>query len=57
MSDELKKKMDRWFYFLIKEAARQSYADFITERCDMTQDEYDEVRAYIQERLGVELYL
>jgi len=57
MSDELREKMNTWFYFLIKEAARSSYADFITERCEMTQEEYDEMRDYIQEKIGIELYL
>ena len=57
MSDELRKKMDTWFYYLIKGAARMSYADFIADDCNMSEDEYDEMSEFIKERLGVELSL
>ena len=57
MNDQLCHKMETWFYYLIKEAARSSYADFKKELCELSEDEYDEMKGFIEEKLGIRLSL
>ncbi len=55
MSDELQKKMQTLMYYLTKQAARHSYRE-VLEHCDITDEEYEQIRAIWKERLGITPY-
>jgi hypothetical protein len=48
------KKLDEWFYMVMKEIRRNDYMDLI-ECWDITEEESTEVIKYIEEKLGVRL--
>ena len=56
MNDELQKKMQTLIYRLTKQAAQCGYADFL-KYCDISDEEYDQIKAVWKERLGVEPYV
>ena len=47
-------KLDAWFYMAMKEMRRNSYMDLI-ESWDISDDEANEVKNYIEEKLNVRL--
>ena len=53
MTPELKKKAETMFYFLTKEAARSSFMEFL-EGCDVTDDEWDQIKEEITSKTGIE---
>lgn len=58
INDNLRKKMDQWFYFLIKNASRDSYSEFLTDVVGFEDDgEYEQVKAYIEEKLNIKLFI
>lgn len=56
MSEELQKKMQTLMYYLTKNAARDSYAEFL-EECGIDEREYEEIRNVWKEKLGVKPYV
>ena len=52
MNDDLKTKAETMFYFLTKEAARNSFAEFLEEN-DVTDDEWQSIKAHITEKTGI----
>lgn len=56
MDDEIQKKMQTLMYFLTKNAARQSYAEFL-EDLNITEEDYEEIKALWKEKLGVTPYV
>lgn len=44
MESELLEKMNNLMYFLVKDAARQSFSEFL-EDLDISHDEYEEIKA------------
>jgi len=53
MNEQLKSKAETMFYFLTKEAARQSFVEFL-EGCDVTQDEWSAIKQEITGKTGIE---
>lgn len=51
MSEELKDKMNTLMYFLIKEAARSSFAEFI-EELGISDDDYEAIKRE-WEKIGI----
>lgn len=49
-------KMQSLFYALTKAAARSSYSDFLAD-LDISDDEYDQIKAVWKERLDVTPYV
>ena len=43
MKDELKEKMNTLMYFLVKEAARSSFVEFL-EEIEISDDDYEEIK-------------
>lgn len=48
-------KFGRLMYFLTKLAARDSFVDFL-EDLDISEDEYEEIKKYLEETYKVKLY-
>ncbi len=55
MSPDLKKKFSTIMYFLTKTAARDSLKDFL-EYADLTDEEWDAIKAHLKAEYGVETY-
>tara|TARA_R110000824_G_scaffold330463_1_gene517268 strand:- start:51 stop:224 length:174 start_codon:yes stop_codon:yes gene_type:complete len=53
MDAELKKKAETMFYFLTKEAARNSFADFLYNS-GVSDDEWQAIKAHITEKTSIE---
>lgn len=53
MNRELKSKAETMFYFLTKEAARQSFTEFL-ESCEVTPQEWQEIKSEITHKTGIE---
>ena len=53
MNEEIQNKMQDLMYSLTKNAARESYLDFL-EYLDITWDEYEMIKEVWKEKLGVE---
>ena len=53
---ELNKKIETWLYFLVKNAARQSYNDFLKD-CDISKEEYEQIKIKISETFNCKLYV
>ena len=49
-------KLQAWIYMLTKEAASFSYADFL-EHCNISDDEYEQIKKVVKDRLNVEPYV
>jgi hypothetical protein len=58
LSDELdiNKKMQRLLYQLTKDAARNSFSEYL-ELLGITQDEYEQIKNILKEKLNVDLYV
>lgn len=56
MNEEIQNKMQDLMYSLTKNAARESYLDFL-EYLDITWDEYEMIKEVWKEKLGVEPYV
>ena len=56
MTDELQKKVQTLMYMLTKNAARNSYTEFL-EDCGIDDDDYDEIKKIWQEKLGIKPYV
>jgi hypothetical protein len=54
--DDIVKKMETWLYFLVKNAARQSYNDFLKE-IDISQEEYEEIKKRLQTYYPIKFYV
>jgi hypothetical protein len=52
----LQEKMQRLMYALTKHAARDSYADFL-DWLEITDDDYEQIKAVWKEQLGVKPYV
>lgn len=52
MNEKLKNKAETVFYFLTKNAARQSFFEFM-EGCDCSMDEWEAIKAEITEKTGI----
>lgn len=44
-------------YWLIKDAARDSFVEFIEERCNMTMEEWEEIRQILIDEFEIKPYL
>jgi hypothetical protein len=53
MNDELKKKAENVFYFLTKEAARNSFAEFL-EGCGCSHEDWQEIKKEITAKTNIE---
>ena len=56
MDELLKAKMQHLMYRLTKEAARYSFVEFL-ESCDISEDEYDQIKDAWLEHFGVVPYV
>jgi len=56
MNEELQKKMQTIMYALTKNAARQSFSEFL-EDWDISDEDYDEIKKVWAEKLGVKPYV
>ena len=52
MNNELKKKAETMFYFLTKEAARNSFAEFLDDN-GVLDEEWEAIKAHITEKTGI----
>lgn len=48
------KKLDRFMYYLIKEASRYSLMEFIEER-EISEEEYREIELFFKDKLNIQL--
>ena len=53
---DINKKMQRLFYRLTKDAARNSFSEYL-ELLGITQDEYEQIKNILKEKLNVDLYV
>jgi len=53
MNEELKAKAETMSYLLTKEAARNSFADFLVDK-GFSDDECQQIKAYITEKTGIQ---
>jgi anti-sigma regulatory factor (Ser/Thr protein kinase) len=56
LTKEHRAKMQSVLYYMGKSAARDSFSEFL-EHCDCTLEEWREIKVYIQDQLGVKLYV
>lgn len=56
MNEELQKKMQRLMYFLTKNAARESFMDFL-EYSDISEEDYQEIKREWKDKLGITPYV
>lgn len=56
MNEELQKKMQRLMYYLTKNAAMQSYSEFL-EELDISEEDYQEIKEIWWDKLGVKPYV
>lgn len=56
MTPELQAKMQTFMYFLTKGAARDSFIDFL-EFCDISEEEYRQIKEWFKENANVTLYI
>jgi len=49
-------KFQTFMYFLIKDAAKYSFAEFL-EEAGLTEKDYDEIKTELESRYGIKLYL
>lgn len=52
----INKKLQRLLYCLTKDAARNSFREYL-EYLDITQDEYEQIKNILKEKLNVDLYV
>ena len=52
----INKKLQRLLYCLTKDAARNSFREYL-ECLDITQDEYEQIKNILKEKLNVDLYV
>ena len=50
-----KEKFGQLMYFMGKLAARDSFADFL-EEIDISEDEYEDIKIYLEKTYGIKLY-
>ena len=55
MNSDIRKKMQRFIYALTKNAARESYADFLDE-LGITPEDYEKIKQELYEKLDVKPY-
>lgn len=55
MDEALQKKLQTLMYHLTKDAARYSYREFL-DSCDISDEEYSQIKAIWKERLGITPY-
>lgn len=53
---DINKKMQRLLYRLTKDAARNSFSEYL-ELLGITQDEYEQIKNILKEKLNVDLYV
>ena len=53
MDEKLKKKAETMFYFLTKEAARDSFSDFLDYN-GVSNEEWQAIKSYITEKTSIE---
>ena len=53
---DINKKLQRLLYCLTKDAARNSFSEYL-ECLDITQDEYEQIKNILKEKLNVDLYV
>lgn len=53
MSDELRLKANRLMYRFTKDAARQSFAEYL-EDSEVTDEEWDAIKAEFKDKLGID---
>ena len=56
MTDDLQKKMQALMYALTKNAARESYSDFL-DYLGINDEDYEEIKKAWEEKLGVKPYI
>jgi hypothetical protein len=56
MNEYLQKKMQAIMYALTKNAARNSYSEFL-EDLDIGEEDYEEIKQVWKDKLGVEPYV
>lgn len=56
MDEDLQKKMQKIMYALTKNAARNSYAEFL-EDWGISDDDYEEIKKVWEEKLGIKPYV
>lgn len=56
MNEDIRKKMQRLMYTLTKDAARTSYSKYL-ENLDITDDDYEQIKAIWLNKLGVKPYV
>ncbi len=56
MNADLKKKADSLFYFLTKDAARDSFSEFL-ESCGLSDDDYEQIKKEVLLPHGIKTYL
>ncbi len=56
MNEELQKKMNALMYALTKNAARNSYSEFL-DGCGIDDNDYKEIKTIWKEKLGVKPYV
>ncbi|WHY75723.1 hypothetical protein QNH20_16525 [Neobacillus sp. WH10] len=50
------KKFEKLMYFLIKDAAKYSFVEFLDES-GLTEEDFEEIKKYLQETYGIKMYL
>lgn len=50
------KKLETLLYFLIKDAAKYSFTEFL-EEIGLTDNDYQEMKKYLEETYGIKMYL
>lgn len=50
------KKFETLLYFLIKDAAKYDFNEFLEEH-GITEDDYREIKYHLQETYGIKMYL
>jgi len=53
---DINKKMQRLLYQLTKDAARNSFSEYL-ELLGITKDEYEQIKNILKEKLNVDLYV
>lgn len=50
------KKFQKFMYYLVKDATRESFVDWLEER-DLTEDDYEEIKKELEEHYKIKMYL